>query len=79
MSDVPNKVAVVIEFILYDVQKFAEIFPLHVFAFSMEVEPGVTQLFVAHLLVETCKAVTDALLGALFVNQVHKVLRTISA
>jgi len=68
MAQIGNEMTVVAHVLLYNVNKFGQIFPFHVFAFSVEVEPGIVKVLIFKFLVNACELLTDSVLATLAVD-----------
>ena len=64
--------SIVLHLVLGHIEKFAEILILHLFAFSMEVEPDQLEAGVCDGIVHFLKVVSQTFLRPLFVNQIDK-------
>lgn len=68
MAQIGNEMAVVAHVLLNNVNKLGQIFPFHVFAFSVEVEPGIVKVLIFKFLVNACELLTDSVLATLAVD-----------
>jgi len=76
-TQVGHEIAVVLQLVPAYVNQPAQVFPLHILTFSMEIKPHILQPLVPELCVQLCELAADSQLGTLLVNQVDQVLRSI--
>lgn len=72
-----NEVAPLIELLVDLCDQFAQIFPLHLFALTVEIKPSILGLRLIQLLHHLAHFSADPQLGALLVNQVYEVLSSV--
>lgn len=68
MAQSRNEMAVVAHVLLNNVNKLGQIFPFHVFAFSVEVEPGILKVLIFKFLVNVCELSADSVLATFAVD-----------
>ena len=68
---ISHKMPVTHHLLLDNVDEFLEVLPFHILALAMEVEPHVVNVRISDLLVNLRHFITNALLAALFVDQVN--------
>ena len=76
-TQVGHEIAVVLQLVPAYVNQPAQVLPLHILTFSMEIKPHILQPLVPELCVQLCELATNSQLGTLLVNQVDQVLRSI--
>ena len=69
-----SKVPVPLQLFLHDIYKLWQVFPLHLFAFPVEVKPDIVKSGVFQLGVHLCKLVSNHFLGSFLIDQVYKIL-----
>lgn len=69
-----HKMSILINFWFTDIYQFGEIFPLHILAFSMEIEPDILQLVVFELIIQFGKLVANSQLAAFSIYKIDHVL-----